>query len=288
MPEAPPPIRPMRVDDALAVHELCSRVLFAPQPGVEEELGRARSLGRIEHLVATDPGGVWVAEAEGRIVGVAMALMRERIWGFSLYAVDEALQGRGVGRRLLDASLAYGEDHGAQGWIILSSEHPGAMRRYARAGFALDPCVAAMGIPDLTRAPDAVARVEDAGAAGIPLADAIGRAVRGAGHGPDIPTALAGGARLLVLEDRAFALMREGNVMLLAATDDEAAGTLLWAGLTRAPRGATALIDFMTGAQQWAITVCLDAGLPLSPDGPAFTKGRLGPLAPYLPSGAYL
>ncbi len=217
-----------------------------------------------------------------------MALVRERIWGFSLFAVDDAVQGRGVGRRLLEACLAYGVDCDAQGWLILSSEHPAAMRRYARAGFALAPCLAAMGIPDLSRAPDAVARVEDAGAAGIAAADRIGRVVRGAGHGRDLPVALAGGARLLVLEDRAFALMREGNVMLLAATDEDAAGTVLWAGLTGAPAGATALVDFMTGAQQWAIGVCLDAGLALSPDGPVCTRGRLGPLAPYLPSGAYL
>ncbi len=112
--------------------------------------------------------------------------------------------------------------------------------------------------------------------------------MRGAGHGPDLPTALTGGARLLVLEDRAFALMREGNAMLLAARDEDAAAAVLWAGLAGAPAGSTALVDFMTGAQQWAIKVCLDAGLPLSPDGPVFTKGRLGPLAPYLPSGAYL
>ncbi len=288
MSAAAPPIRPMRIEDALGVHELCTRVLFSPQPGIDEGLGRARSLARIEHLVTTDPGGSWVAEDEGRIAGVAIALVREGIWGFSLYAVDEAVQGRGLGRRLLDACLAYGADAGATGWLILSSEHPAAMRRYARAGFALAPCVAAMGIPDLRRAPDAVARVEDAGTAGIPLADRIGRAVRGAGHGRDLPTALAGGARLLVLEDRGFALMRGGNAMLLAATDEEAASTVLWAGLAGAPAGSTALIDFMTGAQQWAITVCLDAGLPLSPDGPVFAKGRLGPLAPYLPSGAYL
>jgi hypothetical protein len=34
--------------------------------------------------------------------------------------------------------------------------------------------------------------------------------------------------------------------------------------------------------------VCLEAGLMLSPDGPMFAGGALGPLAPYIPSGAYL
>ena len=32
----------------------------------------------------------------------------------------------------------------------------------------------------------------------------------------------------------------------------------------------------------------LDARLALSPDGPMFAGGTLGPLAPYIPSGAYL
>jgi hypothetical protein len=45
---------------------------------------------------------------------------------------------------------------------------------------------------------------------------------------------------------------------------------------------------FMTAEQQWAIRVALDARLPLSPDGPVCVKGKLGPLVPFLPSGAYL
>jgi len=278
----------MRLADAPGVYALCARVLFSPHPDLDEATVRERTLARVEHLAATDPGGVWVAEDGGTIVGAAMALVREGIWGFSLYAVDEALQQRGVGRRLLDAALAYGAERRAHGWIILSSEHPGAMRRYARAGFALQPALAAAGIADLTRAPDAAARVEDAGPAGIELADRIGRAVRGAGHGPDLAVALAGGGRLLVYEDRAFALLRESQVALLAATDEEAATTVLWGGLVTAPPGTTAIVDFMTAAQQWAITACLDARLPLSPEGPVCTKGRLGPLTPYLPNGAYL
>jgi hypothetical protein len=36
------------------------------------------------------------------------------------------------------------------------------------------------------------------------------------------------------------------------------------------------------------VRTCLDAGLALSPDGPMFTGGQLGPMRPYIPSGAYL
>ncbi len=237
----------------------------------------------------TDPGGSVVAEGPDGLVGVSMALVRERVWGLSLFAVDEALRGRGVGRRLLDASLAYGTARGARGWIVLSSEHPAAMRLYATSGFALLPAVAAIGVPDLRRAPDAAARAENAGADGVELADAIGREVRGAGHAPDLEHALAaGGCRLLVVEDRAFALAREGNVILAAGRDDEAAELALWGALLSAPPGSTANVDFMTAAQQWAIRAVLDAKLPLSPDGPVMTSGRLGPLTPFLPSGAFL
>ena len=60
------------------------------------------------------------------------------------------------------------------------------------------------------RAPD-VDGIVDAGEAGIAVADAIGRELRGAGHGRDLPVPMAHGARLLVFEDRAFALARGSN-----------------------------------------------------------------------------
>ena len=47
-------------------------------------------------------------------------------------------------------------------------------------------------------------------------------------------------------------------------------------------------IDFITQGNDWAVALALDAGLSLTPDGPTFVRGELGPLAPYLPSGAYL
>jgi hypothetical protein len=47
-------------------------------------------------------------------------------------------------------------------------------------------------------------------------------------------------------------------------------------------------VEVLTARQQWAIETCLDAGLAFSPAGPLFVRGTLGPLVPYLPSGAYL
>jgi GNAT superfamily N-acetyltransferase len=278
-------IRPMRDEDVADADRVCLDVLYTTFAGEPEPVRAARQHARIRHLLHTDPGGCWVAEHDGRVEGVALALVREGVWGYSLFGVAEALQGRGVGRTLFERCWQYGA--GARGHIILSSTNPSAMGIYARTGLPIRPCVAFGGIPDLSRAPS-LDGIEEAGDAGIPLADAIARELRGAGHGADLPVPMAHGARLLTFEDRAFGLARGGNIVMLGARDEQAAQRMLWALFVTAGPGATVNVDFLTAGQDWALAVCLDAGLPLSPDGPMFAGGALGPLAPYIPSGAYL
>ena len=278
-------IRPMRDEDVADADRVCVDVLYTPFPGEEEPARAARQHARIRHLLDTDPGGCWVAEHAGRVEGVALALLREGVWGFSLFGVAEKLQGRGVGRALFERCWTYGA--AARGHLILSSTNPSAMGIYARSGVPIRPCVAFGGIPDLDRAP-ALDGVEDAGDAGLAVADAIGRELRGAGHARDLPVVMAHGARLLVFEDRAFAAARGGNIIMLGARDVEAAQRMLWALFVTAGPGATVNVDFLTAGQDWALPVCLDAHLQISPDGPMFAGGLLGPLTPYIPSGAYL
>jgi GNAT superfamily N-acetyltransferase len=278
-------IRPMRDEDVADADRVCLDVLYMTFSGEDEAVRAARQHARIRHLLETDPGGSWVAEHEGRVAGVALALIREGVWGFSLFAVAQELQGSGIGRELFARCWEYGAR--ARGHLILSSTNPKAMGIYARSGLAIRPCVAAAGIPDVSRAPS-VDGVVEAGEAGIALADAIGRELRGAGHGRDLRVPMAHGARLLVFEDRAFALARGSNIILLGARDEQAAQRMLWALFVGGPPGATVNVDFLTAGQDWALPVCLDARLVLSPDGPMFAGGELGPLAPYIPSGAYL
>jgi len=276
----------MRPEDVKPADAVARGALFRGDAPDTDPAIVARGLRRVVHLLRTDPGGAWVAESDGEIVGVALALVREGIWGLSLFAVAETHRNRGIGRELLAASFGHGAN--ARGHLILSTESPAAMRRYARLGLDLRPCVAVAGVVERGRlpAPDGVV---DAGRAGIPVADAIGRAVRGAGHGVDLEIAIDDpGARLLLVEDRAFALVRGERIMLLAGLDDAAATRVLNAALAATPPGATVGVDFLTAGQDWAVRACLDAGLVLSPDGPFFTGGDLGPLRPYLPSGAYL
>ncbi len=128
----------MTADDVQAADETAWAALHEqvpPQFAIDDDVRAHRGRLRIAHLQRTDPGGAWVAEDGGEIVGVALALVREGVWGLSLFGVRPELQGRGTGRKLLDATLRYAE--GCRGAIILSTPDPRAMRRYARAGFAL-------------------------------------------------------------------------------------------------------------------------------------------------------
>jgi len=270
-------IRRMRPEDADRVEDVAYGVLGHHRPAIDDEVRRARALRRFARYLELDPDGQWVAEIDGTVVGTANAIMREGLWGLGLFAVAPEHQGRGVGRRLLDAALAYGD--GARGGWIMSSEDPGAMRRYALAGFDLRPCVAAAG---RLRADLPAVEVDES--SDLRATEPISRAVRGAAHGDDL-AGLPG--RLLTLPG-GFAIHEEGTVRVLAALDEDTATRLLLACFARAPRGATVQVDLLTAGQDWAIRPCLEAGLALSPGGAIFTRGDVGPMRPYVPTGAWL
>jgi len=284
-------IRPLRPEDVPAAADVGWRALspYMPHAVADDAVDPAPRVAwqrlRVGHLLETDPGGCWVAEVSGEVVGVALGLVRDDVWGFSLFGLLPEHQGRGVGGELLRAALSYAE--GRRGGIILSSVNPAAMRSYFRSGFRILPTVSLGGVAR----PDAIpaglrsrAGDPDADAATIDLAS---RHVRGATHRRDVPTML-GSSRLLVLDGEGFAVHREGKVALLAAISDEAARDLAWSCLAEAPRGATVEMEFVSAGNDWAVDVGLRAGLSLSPEGPIFVRGELGTMRPFIPSGAYL
>jgi GNAT superfamily N-acetyltransferase len=279
-----PELRPMRAEDALPAFHLAVRSF----DNLSERLGRPRETPpdpavatiRHRHLLRTDPGGCWVAEADGQIVGVAQAILREGLWGLSLLIVDPRAQSTGVGSALLERAAAYGE--GARGRLLLSSDDPRALRAYTRLGLRPQPCLHAVGTPRAVAAP---ADVRPGTRDDIPFTAAVDRRVRGAAHGADIDCLLEMGAQLLVHE-RGYAVVRKG-IRALAATDDDAARALLRAVLAGADGEFD--VDWLSERQDWALDVCLDAGLELrGGGGTVFADGEIGPLRPYLPSGAFL
>jgi hypothetical protein len=188
---------------------------------------------------------------------------------------------------LLDAALSYGK--GSRARIILSSDDPRALRRYALAGFTLLPALHATGT---IRAPlPTEGHVRDGSLADLELCAVASRHVRGAAHTIDIPALMRVGSRLWICDDErgvGFATGREGTPSLVAATSDRVAADLLRTVLSDAPPRSEITVESISHAQQWAIEVALEAGLSLQGIGAVFVNGDVGPMTPYLPSGAYL
>ncbi|WP_146175432.1 GNAT family N-acetyltransferase [Paraconexibacter algicola] len=291
-----PVIRPITDDDvevcaALAWEAISAYIPVEFRSDADTEQAAERARARMRRFLATDPGGCWTAELDGRPVATALALRREGVWGLSLFGVAPGLQAQGIGRRVLDAALTHAD--GCHGGIIASTLDPRAMRRYALAGFALQPAFAACGIVDRHAAPDpASLRARETTWDDPALRAAardVSRHVRGASHADDLDGLALYGGVPVVLDGEGWAVRdADGSPTVLAARTPAAAQDLLWSCLLGGTSGATVHVDFLTGAQQWAYEVVLAARLPLSPDGAVFTRGRTGPMSPYLPSGVFL
>jgi len=278
-------IRPLTQDDVDAGVELMHTTFTDLDLRMGEttheltEASRLRQVARISHLQQTDPAGAFAAEEEGRLVGLALALVREGMWFLSLLIVRPGFQGKGIGRALLDAAL---ETSTERSWI-LSTVEPAAVRRYQRAGFELHPSYTAKGVPDRARIP-AVPGVRDFEPEDRETLDAVTRKIRGAAMGADVDWQLERGHRILVVPGRGFSILRKEGTAWLGATDDETARELLWASLAEAPGEVE--VDWLTADQQWAIDVCLDARLSLGRGASVCLRGQPR-MSPYLPAGAF-
>ena len=287
-------VRLLRDDDVAAVEEMSSRALdevdhqfgLAVQERDQARIDMARL--RIRHLAETDPEGSVVAERDGEIVGVGLALRRGSLWFLSLMAVHGDLQGTGIGRRLIDATLEYGKD--CPLGMICASPDPRALRRYGRAGFALHAGFEAAGRPDRAELPGSLGVREGDWERDAELVQTLAAECRGEPYGPDLDFARRRGMRLLVRDgsapqDRAMGLLRGNHVAAIAGASDDSARRLLWAALAETAGVATA--SYLGGNQQWAIEVALAARLRLKPIDTLGIGGMAAPPTPYLPSGVF-
>ena len=275
----------MRPDDIDAAEHLTA-VAFGPiSPiGASERTPeqRKRWTAQLHHLLSVDPGGSWVCDESGSVVGVAAAARRDLLWVLSTYAVDPSYQGRGAGKALLEAAIAYGV--GCLRGFICSTRDPRAVRRYRLAGFTLHPTMQLTGVVDRSSLPivDGVRTGTDGD---LEFVDSVDRQVRGATHRPD-HTYLRDHGQLLVcdmLTGRGYAYLDQSRVALLAATSRAVAQRLLWAALARTEPDTEVLIRSLTSDQEWALDVGLAAGLQVEQD--AYLALRhMRPPAPYIPS----
>jgi predicted N-acetyltransferase YhbS len=241
---------------------------------------------RLAHLLTTDPDGAFVAERRGQIVGAAEAMVREQLWCLSLLAVESGEQSTGAGRALFDRALRYGD--GAQSGLIVGSNDPRALRLYGRAGFSLRPTFEAAGRLDRRALPRPDARVRLEERPDLEALEELAREIRGAPYTPELELSLRQGGRLLRMGDRGFSVAHPVfGIWLLVARDEAAATALLWNALELATDVERPALRWITGDQEWAISVALAAGLRLSATGALCVRGHPGPLWPFIPSGPF-
>lgn len=242
---------------------------------------------RIRHLAGTDPDGAFVAERAGEVVGIALALVRGPLWFLSLLAVRKALQGQGIGKRLLDAALVSGVDCPTA--MIVASPDPKALRRYSRAGFALSAGYEATGRPDLAEMPADLGVVAGDWDSDAEFVDDLITELRGATWAPELRFMAAQQSQLLIRRgptkaDRGYAILHGKKLVSVGGGSERAAALVLWAALAQSP---AAVVGNLTSDQQWAIEVCMDARLSLALTDTVCTRGTIGPLTAYLVSGLF-
>jgi predicted N-acetyltransferase YhbS len=249
-----------------------------------------RRQNRTRHFLCTDPGGSWVADDEGTIVGMSQATVREGYWLLSQLGTIPGRQGRGLGRELLRLALSHGDPESPG--TIQCSRDPKAMALYSNFGFSLHPVVAAWGHlrPGAVARPPDVTRFEtdQVTESQLDIVTAIDRRVRGSARTIDVEMMLSEeGNRLLLHGDKAYAVAKDERIVTLGALTEESAALVLRTMLAESPEGETIEVNWLTSAQQWAIRVLTQAGIELQPYGPVMVRGMTGPPTPYIPSGGY-
>jgi GNAT superfamily N-acetyltransferase len=281
-------VRPMAVDEVDAVMAVVSAANtdqvargVIPQPPPRTAAQTAANRRAHVRFVERDGPGAWVAVRDGSVVGMAEAIRRDRFWGLSMLFVRPEDQSRGVGRALLEASLGYAT--GGDVRMIQSSPDPRAMRRYAQVGLAMHPTAEISGSPDRQSIPVGLPGREG-DADDLELVASV-EAALSRSRTEDVAFGLEVGNRLDVVEThgrRGWVLWQSGHLLMLGATDEETAATLLWRYLGQCDDNA--VVFGLTAAQNWAFDVAHRARLSLRVDGAMFVAGMAVP-GPWIPSG---
>lgn len=284
-------IRAMTSDDVEEAERLSDEA-FTPmaEPGMSIQRTppqREQWCQRAEHLLRTDPAGCWVAETGGAMAGFATSYRRDLTWFLATYAVRPDLQGAGLGRALLDASLTHAR--GCLRGMLSSSRDPRAFRRYRLAGFTMHPQMFLAGRVDRSAIP-VVEHLRDGDEGDFALLDSLDRQRRDAAHGPDHAVLLAQN-RLVVVDRPAGSgyayIAEDGKPAVVCATTRRVAADLLWEAVASAPADTVLTVPHLTAANEWAIDVGLAAGLAVNTAGYLALRG-MKPPTPYIHHGALL
>jgi GNAT superfamily N-acetyltransferase len=264
-------------NDMAERHGVGIRVLPPQREGI------ARAYG---HIART--GIFRVAEADGRIVALACAMVRGPWWFLSGFWAQPGLQGQGIGGPLLDEALREGERAGARVFFTWSSLDPRAMATYLRRGLL-------PGWPILILTVDARAagtlpagyEIAEIGGDLPPLAAPAGHPPRDEDHafwrgtGPACSVSRRG-------TPVGYFYARAGSIGPVAWTDDAHAPAVIDSALSAVAASGTPIRVNVPGVAHAAIRHLFAQGARLVSFGHLLGTESPGEMTRYLPSGPLL
>ena len=249
---------------------------------------RASVVPAYEHLLAT--GIFEVAELDGKIVGIAAAVVRDSIWFLAMFWVLPEHKSKGIGRPLLERVQRLGEEQGATVRCVWSSIDFAAVACYLQAGMLPGGPIFTFAGP--LQKPPAVppnARLSELDSG---HANTIDRVVRGATRERDhafFRARAMPGYQLEIAQGVAGYFYAKDGVIGPAAWLEPAHGEALLSHALQQARAQAPEVKLVAlGSNQTAIRLASEAGLRLVSASHFLTSTAFGKLDCYLPSGPAL
>lgn len=131
-------VRQARIGDASYLSYLHAAV-YQEQYGFRDIFEYYVLKGLVEHLANPEGGRIWVAELEGRIVGgIAVVRTDAETAQLRWFIMEQACQGKGIGKRLFAAAMAFCRELGYRRAFLWTIDILGPARHlYAKFGFSL-------------------------------------------------------------------------------------------------------------------------------------------------------
>jgi GNAT superfamily N-acetyltransferase len=269
---------------------LVSLAEFAHSHGLAAPVGytQASVVPAYEHLLET--GTFEVAELDGKIVGIAAAVVRDAIWFLAMFWVLPEYKAQGIGRPLLERVLQLADPQGTRVHCVWSTIDFTAVASYLKLGMMpagpIFTFAGPLALPPATHPEARLSELESG------QASAIDRVVRGTARELDHAYWRARGmpGYQLEIESRVvgYFYVKDGLIGPAAWLDPAHGDALLSHALQRASAQAAQVRLVALGSNQTAIRAATRVGLRLVSGSHFLSSAAFGKLDCYLPSGPAL
>ena len=269
---------------------LVSVAELAQRHGLPPPVGYTRAAVEPAYAHLLETGIFEVAELDGKIVGIAAAVVRDSIWFLAMFWVLPEHKLQGIGRPLLERVQRLGDEQGASIRCVWSSIDLAAVALYLKLGMMpAGPIFTFSGALEKPPAAPPEARLCELDAE---HASAIDRAVRGSSRERDHAFWRARGmtAHQMEIEQRVagYFYLKDGVIGPAAWLDPKHGDALMSHALQQASAQASSVKLVALGSNQTAIQMATRAGLRLVSASHFLSSAAFGKLDCYLPFGPAL